>query len=119
MRLQRAIIGKPERAGQCDVSRRARIRCYLICFLPLFELSVRDAPPPRLAPFSSSDDHNGQSLTLRHPTHASRAPSSTSDARSRRALSLGMPFTVLEVLFCDVLEVVEVAGDVEDRFFEF
>ena len=26
---------------------------------------------------------------------------------------------VLEVLFCDVLEVVEVAGDVEDRFFEF
>ena len=69
---------------------------------------------------SSSDEQHQYSLTLQHLY--SREPRPELDERRAQPprLELGHALhEIFEVLFCDVLEVVEVAGDVEDRFFEF
>ena len=59
--------------------------------------------------------------SLRYSTY-SREPRPELDERRAEPprLELGHALhQLLEVLFCDVLEVVEVAGDVEDRFLKF
>ena len=59
--------------------------------------------------------------SLRYSTY-SREPRPELDERRAQPprLELGHALhQLLEVLFCDVLEVVQIAGDVEDRVFKF